>query len=104
MKAICLDFDGVIADSIEETFIVSLNIYYGFSGPDNLDAVRGLFFKYRGLVRPPHHFHALHYAIELTLKRGETSGYDQFRNLFFEAIEHCKIFKKQFDWLKNNLS
>ena len=37
MQATFLDFDGVISDSIEETFVVSLKIYYGFSGPDDLD-------------------------------------------------------------------
>ena len=99
MKATFLDFDGVIADSIEETFVVSLNIFYGFSGPDDLDSVRQLFFKYRGLVRPPHHFWALHSAIKSALIRGKALDYNQFRDIFFEAVEHCEIYKERFECL-----
>lgn len=99
MEATFLDFDGVIADSIEETFVVSTNIFYGFAGPEDLRSVRELFFKYRGLVGPPHHFYALHSAIKLAIREHESHTYDQFRALFFEAVERSEISKERFECL-----
>lgn len=99
MNATFLDFDGVIADSIEETFIVSLNVFYGFSGPEKSVPIRDLFYKYRGLVGPPHHFHALHSAIEAVLKSRRKHTCSQFREVFLEKIEHCESYKDHFESL-----
>lgn len=99
MNAIFLDFDGVIADSIEETFVVSLTAFYGVSGPQNLEAVRQLFLTYRGLVRPPHHFQALHFAIDSVLKSGRELNRSQFQDVFRDAVERCEDNKERFECL-----
>jgi len=60
-----LDFDGVIIDSIEECYTVSLETYYGFARfPYEKNEYRKLFYKYRGLVRPACEYMVLHRAIE----------------------------------------
>lgn len=99
MNATFVDFDGVIADSIEETFIVSLKVFYGFAAPQNLTSVRRLFFEHRGLVGPPHHFHALHTAIDSVLQSGSLLNHEQFHTVFLEAVESCESHKETFECL-----
>ena len=99
MQAVFLDFDGVIADSIRETYVISLQAYYGVKGPSDEESVGALFFKYRGLVRPPHHFLALHKTIEFCLDKGKDPGMAIFRNVFEKYIEQCEPQKNKFEAL-----
>ena len=69
MKAVFLDFDGVIIDSIKECFLLSKDIYYGFSDfkYDNKE-YKKIFCAFRGLVNPPFEYMVLHKTIECYLK------------------------------------
>ena len=68
-KALFLDFDGVICDSIEECYCISKEAYFGFAKFE-LDEkpYKKLFWRYRGLVRPPFQYLFLHKAIVQFLK------------------------------------
>lgn len=64
MKAVILDFDGVLVDSIEECFQVARTAFFGFAAtPVDEKSIRKLFFKYRGVVRPPYEYLLLFQAI-----------------------------------------
>ncbi|MBN4066920.1 hypothetical protein JYU14_02435 [Simkania negevensis] len=104
-KPLFLDFDGVIADSIEECFVISSQVYYGFtSATSDLNRSRhDLFYQHRGLVHPPWEYCALHRTIEKTLATGsadfsalfhtvkETMSQKEktsFEHLFFSLRRH----------------
>ncbi|MFZ5811005.1 MAG: HAD family hydrolase [Thermodesulfobacteriota bacterium] len=68
MKAVFLDFDGVIVDSIRECYEVSLLTYWGFRPPPGPeDQYRGLFRAARGLVGPAREYLFLHEAVRACL-------------------------------------
>jgi len=93
-----LDFDGVIVDSIEECYIISKSAYFGYSFFSyNEIEYKKIFYKYRGLVRPPHEYLILHKAIEIYIKDRK---YD-FKKLFIETSKNIidedkQIFEKDF--------
>jgi len=69
MKAVFLDFDGVIIESIEECFLLSKDIYYGFANfKYDINVYKKIFYNYRGLVNPPSEYMVLHKTIECYLK------------------------------------
>ncbi|MFC1747417.1 HAD family hydrolase [Pseudomonadota bacterium] len=64
MNAVILDFDGVVVDSIEECYQVAKEAYFGFADiPVNEKALKEVFFKYRGIVRPAYQYLFLMRAI-----------------------------------------
>ena len=70
MKTIvCLDFDGVIVDSIKECLTVSKKAF--LSAPFEEGDVDRLFYKYRFLVRPAYQYGFLTAAIALVLNNNE---------------------------------
>lgn len=69
MKAFFLDFDGVIIDSVNECFLVSKDIYYGFANfKYDINVYKKIFYAFRGLVNPPFEYIVLHKTIECYLK------------------------------------
>jgi|SaaInlStandDraft_7_1057024.scaffolds.fasta_scaffold120838_2 phosphoglycolate phosphatase-like HAD superfamily hydrolase len=64
-----LDFDGVIVNSIDECYVVSKDVYFGYSSfLYNEKEYKALFYKYRGLVRPAYEYMILHEALETYLQ------------------------------------
>ncbi|MCK9282214.1 MAG: HAD family hydrolase [Melioribacteraceae bacterium] len=94
---LCLDFDGVICDSIKECLLITYNSYHELNGEneklvDSIDeisqAVIEAFNKYRYLVRPASHYWML---MELIAK-GEKEITEA---LFFKSlIGHDEILMK----------
>ena len=82
MKAFFLDFDGVIVDSIEECFLLSKDVYYGFVNfkYDN-DVYKKTFYEFRSLVNPPSEYMVLHKTIECYLKDNSIDSRLKFREL-----------------------
>ena len=113
MKAVFLDFDGVIIDSIEECYLISKDVYYGFADLKyDTDAYKKIFTTFRGLVSPPFEYMVLHETIELylenssidfrlkfaELKKGGTEDQrSKFEYLFFELRKYYQ--KDLSDWL-----
>lgn len=83
---LCLDFDGVIADSIDETLVVSTNAYAAKDRSNwiDIDAIDprtiACFKRHRHLVAPARDFYVIHRIIELGV------GFDQFDDI----KAHCK--------------
>lgn len=64
---LCLDFDGVLCDSIDECFVVGYNCYFdaGIAQPDQAPAALYHYFcRYRYLVGPAENFYLLFHAFE----------------------------------------
>lgn len=107
MKAVFLDLDGVIVDSIQECCEVSLLTYWGFGPlPESGGACRRLFRAARGLVGPAREFLFLQDAVAVCLadpaaslaeaflaaKRGRDPGeVDRFEAMFFA----CRAFLRR---------
>lgn len=62
-KAVLLDFDGVLVDSIHECYEISRIAYSGFTNVFEEKKHKDLFYSFRWLVRPAQHYLALHKAI-----------------------------------------
>lgn len=63
------DFDGVIVNSIDECYLVSKGLYFGYANfPYDEGEYKALFYKYRGLVRPVYEYMILHESIEAYLR------------------------------------
>ena len=67
-KAVLLDFDGVLVDSIHECYDISKVAYCGFTTLSAEDKHKSLFYTFRWLVRPAQHYLALHKSIEEVIK------------------------------------
>jgi hypothetical protein len=116
MKAVFLDFDGVIVDSVRECYMVSRDVYFD-SAPEgsNTSKHEELFFQFRGLVKPAHEFLILHQAIDSFLsgnslqvpalfeekkKASSAENNETFEKLFFARRE---IYQRDLEtWLKMN--
>lgn len=99
-KILCLDFDGVIADSRAECMELSLECYMVQNESnrshvsENLDAARTFFFKHRGLVRPARNFYALwHWAL---YKQNMTISGSALEALASEMENELDTFEKRF--------
>ncbi len=93
---LCLDFDGVIADSINETLVVSTNAYYAkdqsnWIDIDDIDPkIITCFKKNRYLVAPARDFYVIHRIIE-------TDGYfDRFNTLKADCSSEILDFEKRY--------
>ena len=93
-----LDFDGVIVDSIEECYIISKSAYFGYSFFSyNEIEYKKIFYKYRGLVRPPHEYLILHKAIEIYIKDRSHDFKKLFKEILINTIDKDKqFFEKDF--------
>ena len=96
MKAFFLDFDGVIVDSIKECYLISKDLYYGFTNINSNDNHRKTFYKFRGLVNPPSEYLVLHKAIEYYSKDNSIDFESRFNELK-SAIAQSE--KKKFEYL-----
>jgi len=92
------DFDGVIVDSIDECYLVSKDVYFGYADfPYDEKEYKELFYMYRGLVRPAYEYMILHEAIESHLRNKSDNI-----NKLFDAISMSKsdkdktFFEKEF--------
>ena len=84
MKTIvCLDFDGVIVDSIKECLTVSKKAF--LSGPFEEGDVDRLFYEYRFLVRPAYQYGFLIAAIADALDNGEEEQLIESKFLLLDA-------------------
>ena len=98
-----LDFDGVIVDSIEECYLVSKKAYFGYANfPFPEFEYKDLFYKYRGLVRPPYEYMFLHKAIELHMQNKN----HKVRKLFGKMIskgpdKDSMFFEKEFFYIRD---
>ena len=112
MRALALDFDGVICDSAREAFIVAVRTYRallspGFAGAEDDDA---LFREFVALM--PLGNGATDYAIALSaIERGRTlpdqAAYDAFRaELDATALRayHKQFYRGRADWMKRDLA
>ena len=95
-----LDFDGVLVDSIDECFQVSFKTYYeNIFFEHQIKEYKDLFYKNRGLVKPPYEYYILHKSIETFLNDEQKSveqifiksldlisekEKEDFENLFFK--------------------
>ena len=78
---ICLDFDGVIVDSIDECFETSFGAYKAFtSGPITgaLESRRAFFRTFRKYVRPAGEYLILHLAFDAGMSSLSEEEYDAF--------------------------
>ena len=116
MKALFLDFDGVVIDSIEECFVLSYELYYGLQGnEENFKNIRSYFYKYRGIVRPAYQYLSLMKSINKKLSSEEVDVIDTFHDidnatrdedrdrfeyLFFSLRKYYQNDKEK--WIKNN--
>ena len=93
-----LDFDGVIADSIDECYAVSRETYYGCTAfPYDEDIYKELFYRFRGLVKPASEYCCLHKSIEEYLLKGTDSVNVIFhRNVDEFNRNAADIFEKKF--------
>jgi len=116
MRALFLDFDGVIVDSVHECYLVSLDLLYEETGESAVsEEHKHLFFSHRGLVKPSWQFLALHKAIVLHLVNRDVSVPEFFKkfcdilnqkerqNLEDKFFHIRKRYQKKMDkWLKLN--
>lgn len=114
MKAVFLDFDGVIVDSIKECYLVSKYAYFGsaINRYDEKD-YRQLFYKYRGFVGPVYQYLVLHRVIERYIEKEDvdivsdfsimnrkvkTSEKERFEFIFFKIRDFLQ--KDLGKWIK----
>ena len=81
MKALFLDVDGVIINSIDECYLISSEVYFSdFKSATPDDKTKALFYEHRGLVRPVYQYMILFRAIASVL---QGNGED-VESIFFE--------------------
>jgi len=96
MNVLFLDFDGVVIDSIEECFILSYELYYGFSSDNGINSnIKKLFYQYRGLVRPAHQYLSLMKAIDKKNLGEEVDIKNEF-NILINKID--KVERNRFEF------
>jgi phosphoglycolate phosphatase-like HAD superfamily hydrolase len=98
------DFDGVIVDSIDECYIVSKGVYFGYANfPYDEEEYKALFYKYRGLVRPAYEYMTLHESIEAYLKgKGGDIG-ELFKKISIAKSDKDKTFYEKEFFYKRSL-
>ena len=110
-RIICLDFDGVLCDSIDECLLVTYNAYNNLSAKklEDVDAELATFFyKYRYFVRPAGEYYILMKAFESqidelneqvfnSLRRSHKAEIRNFQESFFDARNVLK--KNDAFWL-----
>lgn len=92
------DFDGVIVNSIDECYLVSKGVYFGYANfPYDECEYKALFYKYRGLVRPAYEYMTLHGSIEAYLRgKGDDIG-ELFKEISVVKSDKDKaFFEKEF--------
>lgn len=103
-RVIVLDFDGVIADSINECFLISYWAYRGIekmeSGMFNIDGrpAKELFRKFRYLVGPAHEYYFLLKTVYSDIGKSDDGFLDLYKinkqAYQQEAQEFCERFYK----------
>tara|TARA_Y100000294_G_scaffold130888_1_gene123172 strand:- start:390 stop:1076 length:687 start_codon:yes stop_codon:yes gene_type:complete len=88
MKALFLDVDGVIIDSIDECYLISSEVYFkNFKTRIPAPETKALFYQHRGLVRPVYQYMVLFQAIE-SIQQGNGSDIEQ---KFFELDQSSQV-------------
>ncbi len=89
-KFICLDFDGVICNSINECLLVGYNAYFDKNITD-LNSIpkklRDFFYDYRYFVRPAKGFYVLFKAFELGIKDLDINSFEKLKDDFAKEVE-----------------
>ena len=102
MKALFLDVDGVIINSIDECYLISSEVYFkDFKSKSSATKTKELFYQHRGLVRPVYQYMILFQAIE-SVQQGNGSDIEQ---KFFELdrsshVDENKKFENLFFGLR----
>ena len=96
-KAMFYDFDGIIIDSISESYYLSKEVFFGFAilGPEEKE-IKSLFYKYRGLVGPSYQFCILMESIKKYMNN-EIGNIPNTFNYLDKKISNNK--KKKFEFL-----
>ena len=86
-KTVFLDLDGVLIDSLPETYAVSTDVFFGSFVGEPGPRYKELFYRYRGIVGPPEHFYLLHSVIVEMTGSGDPSSLDSVKKKFSQALE-----------------
>ncbi len=96
-----LDLDGVLIDSIEECYQISILTYHGHEDVNKKE--KELFFEYRGLVQPAFEFYYLMSSIKSFLKENNDNVEDIFNNLRqYGRTEKADHFERTFFMNRRN--
>lgn len=90
MNIYCLDFDGVLCDSMDECLLVSYSahrdkIYSSVS--EVTEDYAAFFHKYRYLVRPAREFCLLQYAWDAGLRKLSHEKFTELKNIYADEVE-----------------
>lgn len=95
LRLLCLDFDGVICNSLNECMLVTFNAYFG-TRHMSLDALPPAycetFRRLRYLVRDPGEY----YLLANMYQHGETADSSSFGELLHRETSGCQTFKPKF--------
>lgn len=95
-KIYCLDFDGVLCNSIAESFLTSYNAYFGKDLKDlsEIDPLlKDFFFRHRFLVRPAGEFYLLFHTFQDGERVIEAGRFRQLKTAFRKEMEeHARTF------------
>ena len=94
-KAIFLDFDGVVINSIDECYHVSWSVYSGLLEHKEHKLIKTLFYRFRGLVRPVYEYGCLLEAIIACIDTPDEIE-DYFFNLRGQKLKRHTIFEDIF--------
>ena len=83
---VLLDFDGVIGDTIIETWEISRSAFFDTDEIVISDDMNSLFCELRGLVGPPEHFKSLHHMLAEVQHSGIVPDYEKACALFTDTI------------------
>ncbi len=82
MKALFLDVDGVIINSIDECYLISSEVFFKIFHSKTPDPkIKEMFYQHRGLVRPVYQYKVLFQAIESVLEGSKNDVEEKFFEL-----------------------
>lgn len=110
-KVIILDFDGVIADSIEECFIISYWAYQGIRDNDinikmfNADnkEIKNLFKKFRFLVGPPSEYFFLMKSIYDYIEYQDNNFLPEYKKNKLYYHNEAQMFSERFFKIRESI-
>lgn len=95
LRLLCLDFDGVICNSVNECMLITFNAYFGTRHAllDTLPtAYCEIFRRHRYLVRDPGEY----YLLANMYQHGEYADSSSFGKLLHREASACEAFKPKF--------
>lgn len=85
---LCLDFDGVLCDSMDECLVTGFNAYYGVqisSAQEVPFGLRDFYCRYRYLVAPADDFYLLFHAFDRGMETLERETFEQLKKSTLDA-------------------